>query len=133
MVSVGHRNNNPRQATSSLPRRFLNLFALRVELQRHPERVGSTLEVLHVENISIPREEVYTSGENGFDCKQLYLHEAEGCAFTIPGLGPTGPYHPALSRIFQSRISMSHSQPAQALVGIHGSIRRVNVKYLHLQ
>jgi hypothetical protein len=53
---------------SSLPQRFPNLFTLRVELQRLPERVGGTIVVLDIEKKSIPRREVYTSGENESDC-----------------------------------------------------------------
>ena len=42
---------------SSLPQRFLNLFALRVELQRLPERVnGALVGLRNNETISIPRE-----------------------------------------------------------------------------
>jgi hypothetical protein len=38
---------------SSLPQRFPNLFTLRVQLQRLPERISGTLVVLHIEKISI--------------------------------------------------------------------------------
>jgi hypothetical protein len=61
----------------------------------------------------------------------MYLHEAEGCAFTVPGLGPTGLHHSALARFFQSTTPMSHTQPAEALVGNHGGVKWVYVKYLH--
>jgi hypothetical protein len=37
----------------SLPQRFPNLFTLRVQLQRLPERISGTLVVLHIEKISI--------------------------------------------------------------------------------
>jgi hypothetical protein len=41
---------------SSLPQRFPNLFTLRVELQRLPERVSGTLVVMDIEkNINTTR------------------------------------------------------------------------------
>jgi hypothetical protein len=124
---------------SSLPQRFPNLLTLRVELQRLPERVSCAFIVLVIlREYQYHEREIYTSGKNEFDCKgqinkELHLHETQGCAFTIPGLGPTGPYHSALSRFFQSLIPIFHTQPAEALVGKYGGVKWVYVSYLHLQ
>lgn len=123
---------------SPLPQGFPNLFAPGVQLHCLPECVSGAIVVLDIEKISIPRGEVYTSGENGSNCKgrikyKLYLHEAEGCAFTIPGLGPTGPDQSALARVFQSFNPMSQTQPADATVGKHGGVKWVYLNYLHLQ
>ena len=64
---------------------------------------------------------------------RMYLHESEGCPFTVPCLGPTGLHHSALPRILQSFVPCTLSQPAEAYVGIHGGVKWVYVNDLHLQ
>jgi hypothetical protein len=61
----------------------------------------------------------------------MYLHETQGCSFTIPGLGPTGPHHFALAGFFQSFIPIFQTQPAESVVGKYGGVIWVYLSYLH--
>jgi hypothetical protein len=64
---------------------------------------------------------------------RMYLHESEGCPFTVPCLGPTGLHHFAVPRILQSSIPFTLSQPAEAPVGKHSGVKWVYLHDLHLQ
>jgi hypothetical protein len=64
---------------SPLPQGFPNLFAPGVQLHCLPERVSGAIVVLDIEKISVPRGEIYTSGENGSNCKGRI--NASSCTF----------------------------------------------------
>lgn len=111
MDSIDHGDNNPRQAMSTLPQRFLNLFTLRVELQRLPERLSGALVVLRtMRQYQCHQREVYTSGEDEFDCEGRI--DTSSCTFMKLRAAPSR--YQALDQRGRSILHLSASSRARS-------------------